>query len=173
MINARNLILFAGLAIWLSPVSGPAQEVATKSQSYETKSDIGYYPKSTSDAYQNDRCRLDVYYPRGVKNFPTVVWFHGGGLTGGEKSIPAGLKNKGIAIVTVNYRLSPKATYPAYVEDSAAAVAWVRAHIADEAAPVFHCHKNTPPMLVLAKDHDMAARSEENEYLIAAPAAAR
>ncbi|MCX6982701.1 MAG: hypothetical protein NTV08_18415 [Verrucomicrobia bacterium] len=67
----------------------------------------------------------------------------------------------------MNYRLSPKATYPAYVEDSAAAVAWVRAHIADEAAPVFHCRKDTPPMLVLAGDHDMAARSEENEYLVA------
>ena len=124
MINARNLILFAGLAIWLSPVSGPAQEVATKSQSYETKSNIGYYPKGTSDAYQNDRCRLDVYYPTGVKNFPTVVWFHGGGLTGGEKSIAPRLKNKGVAIVTVNYRLSPKVNSPAYIEDAAAAVAW-------------------------------------------------
>jgi len=77
------------------------------------------------------------------------------------------LAGDGIAVASVNYRLSPKATYPAYVEDSAAAVAWVRAHIADEAAPVFHRRKDTPPMLVLAGDHDMAARSEENEYLVA------
>jgi acetyl esterase/lipase len=124
MINARNLILFTALAFWLSPVSGPAQEVATKSQPYETKSDIAYYPKGTSDAYQNDRCRLDVYFPTGVKNYPTVVWFHGGGLTNGEKSIPAGLKNKGIAVVAVNYRFSPKVKSPAYIEDAAAAVAW-------------------------------------------------
>ena len=107
------------------------------------------------------------------------MWLHGGALKAGAKDgaetpkIARALADDGIAVASVNYRLSPKATYPAYVEDSAAAVAWVRAHIADEAAPVFHCHKNTPPMLVLAKDHGMAARSEENEYLIAAPAAAR
>ena len=29
------------------------------------------------------------------------------------------------------------------------------------------CRKDTPPMLVLAADHDMDARAEENEYLVA------
>jgi hypothetical protein len=38
---------------------------------------------------------------------------------------------------------------------------------ADEAAPVFHVRKETPPMLVLYADKDMAARAEENEYLVA------
>ena len=31
-----------------------------------------------------DGCELDLYIPQGVSNFPVVVWFHGGGLTGGE-----------------------------------------------------------------------------------------
>lgn len=30
-------------------------------------------------------CRLDVKAPVGVTGFPTVVWFHGGGLTGGRR----------------------------------------------------------------------------------------
>jgi dienelactone hydrolase len=71
-----------------------------------------------------ERCRLDVYYPNGVKNFPTVVWFPGGGLKGGNRSVPKGLKEKGIAVVAVNYRLHPKVKSPAYIEDAAAAVAW-------------------------------------------------
>ena len=33
-----------------------------------------------------DRCRLDVKRPKGVTNFPTVVWFHGGGLTNGDSN---------------------------------------------------------------------------------------
>jgi acetyl esterase/lipase len=75
--------------------------------------------------YQKERCRLDVYYPNQKKDFATVVWFHGGGLTGGNKHLPDGLVDKGIAVVSVNYRLYPKVKAPAYVDDAAAAVAWV------------------------------------------------
>lgn len=74
---------------------------------------------------------LDVYYPEHKKNFTTVVWFHGGGITGGEKFIPAELKEKGLAVVAVNYRLSPKVKVPAYIDDAAAAIAWTFKHIAD------------------------------------------
>ena len=62
--------------------------------------------------------------PKKKKGFPTVVWFHGGGLTQGNKHIPQALKRKGIAIVAVNYRFSPKVKAPTYIEDAAAAVAW-------------------------------------------------
>jgi len=75
--------------------------------------------------YMSERCRLDIYYPAAVKNYPTVVWFHGGGITGGNKYIPEKLKKKGIAVVAANYRLSPKVNCPAYIADAAAAVAWV------------------------------------------------
>jgi acetyl esterase/lipase len=70
------------------------------------------------------RCRLDIYYPSDKKDFSTVVWFHGGGLKAGSKEIPKGLMDQGIAVVAVNYRLSPKAKSPEYIEDAAAAVAW-------------------------------------------------
>jgi acetyl esterase/lipase len=69
------------------------------------------------------------------ENFPVLVWFHGGGLTGGAKdgvkSIAQRFAHDGIAVAAVNYRLSPKATYPAYLDDAAAAVAWVKAHAAE------------------------------------------
>lgn len=38
---------------------------------------------------------------------------------------PKELREQGFAVVTVNYRLSPKAKNPAYIEDAAEAVAWV------------------------------------------------
>ena len=64
---------------------------------YQTKPNISYYSElvNQSDEYIKERCVLDVYYPKNIKDFPTIVWFHGGGLTGGEKEIPNALKEKG------------------------------------------------------------------------------
>ncbi len=102
--------------------------LAAQSQTeYVTESNIHYYSETTnkSDSYIAERCVLNIYYPKNKKGFATIVWFHGGGITGGNKEIPEYLKNKGFCIVGVNYRLSPKVKAPAYIEDSAAAVAWV------------------------------------------------
>lgn len=87
--------------------------------------------------YEEERCRLDLFIPEGVANFPTLVWFHGGGLAFGDKTTPIyqaiarRFAAVGIAMALANYRFSPRVTYPAYVEDAAAATAWVVAHIAD------------------------------------------
>lgn len=91
---------------------------------YKTENNISYRSGENLDDYQKERCKLDIYFPENVDSFTTVVWFHGGGLTGGEKHIPERLKNKKVAVVAVNYRLSPKVKSPAYIHDAAAAVAW-------------------------------------------------
>jgi acetyl esterase/lipase len=175
-----------------------------------------------------------------------VVWFHGGGITEGDKkSARAGgqaLAADGVILAAVNYRLSPQAKYPAYLEDSAAAVAFVRQHAADygadprrlyvaghsaggylaamvcaderwlkphgvalkdlagvfplsgqmathytireerglpktaividEAAPLNHAGKDTPPWLILYAEKDMSLRGDENRYFAAALKAA-
>ncbi len=93
---------------------------------YELEKDIPYYPVTDQklDSYLRERCKLDVYFPKDTTGVSTVVWFHGGGLEFGEKHIPAGLMEKGIIVVSVNYRLHPKVKQPTYIEDAAAAVAW-------------------------------------------------
>ena len=91
---------------------------------------MSYRPDSEPDVYARERCKLDVYHPVGASAVPTVIWFHGGGLTGGNRSIPSALKGQGITVVAVDYRLSPKAKAPAYIEDAAAAVAWTFKNIA-------------------------------------------
>lgn len=116
----KTIILFAFIHISILLFSQQQYE-------YTTESNIPYYTKAVyeKNSYIAERCKLDIYYPKGLKDYPTVVWFHGGGLEGGEKHIPEGLKNKGIAVVAVNYRLSPKAKSPSYIEDAARATAWV------------------------------------------------
>ncbi|MEM9329557.1 MAG: alpha/beta hydrolase [Bacteroidota bacterium] len=94
---------------------------------YNIEENIPYYAGHLlhQDAYIAERCLLDIYYPEGVEDFPTVVWFHGGGLKRGEKEIPEALKGQELAVVGVNYRFYPKVGAPKYIEDAAAAVAWV------------------------------------------------
>jgi acetyl esterase/lipase len=122
----KRIILIFGLAFYTFIANG--QEI-----DYETVSDVPYYSdkERKSDNYLKERCVLDIYYPIESKGFATIIWFHGGGLTGGEKEIPDPLKKQGVAVIGVNYRLSPKVKAPDYINDAAAAVAWVFKNIAD------------------------------------------
>ena len=103
----------------------------------EMTRDLAYYgPEAeiTGDAgYARERCKLDVYRPETVEsqNAPVVVWFHGGGLSGGNRHIPGQFKDQKFLVVPVNYRLYPKAHCQDAIFDAAASVAWVFDHIAE------------------------------------------
>lgn len=117
-----SFFLFLTLVIFL----GSDISAQNKTTNYQLDQNIFYRTteEASSDEYLAERCRLDVYYPTDKKKCTTVVWFHGGGITSGNKHIPEKLKNKGIIVVGVNYRLYPKVNCPVYIEDAAAAVAW-------------------------------------------------
>lgn len=71
---------------------------------------------------------LDIHLPESDA-FPVFVYFHGGGLEGCDKAdqkvLFHYLTDCGVAVVSANYRLYPKAHYPDFLYDAAAAVAWV------------------------------------------------
>lgn len=118
----RFFALFAALTLLCTGLS--AQTTA-----YRTETNIAYRDAG-GDSYVDSLCRLDIYYPADKKGFPTVVWFHGGGLTGGRRDIPKALCDKGFAVVGVGYRFTPRVKVADCVEDAAAAAAWVVKHIA-------------------------------------------
>lgn len=89
---------------------------------YNRVNDISY--TTSSNAYAQQRCKLDVYYPTEIKDAPVVVWFHGGGLETGNKHIDSELLESGLVVIAVNYRLMPKAAIDDCIDDAAAAVAW-------------------------------------------------
>jgi acetyl esterase/lipase len=72
---------------------------------------------------------LDLYVPQGEKSPPLVVWVHGGAWRSGSKSgVPIlPLTDRGYAIASVDYRLSPVARFPAQVHDLKAAIRFLRA----------------------------------------------
>ena len=115
------LILVMGLSASLRLIGAEVAE-----DGYIRENNIAYRDTNSPgwDEYMKERCVLDLYRPAGKQGYSTVVWFHGGGLRGGNKAVPWQLQKKGIAVVAVNYRLFPKVECPAYIEDAAAAVAW-------------------------------------------------
>jgi acetyl esterase/lipase len=85
----------------------------------------------------NPRHRLDLYLPKNPRGhrLPVIVYIHGGGWMQGNKSDGAGwlmpfLRPGNYAGVSIGYRLSDEATWPAQIHDCKAAIRWVRANAA-------------------------------------------
>lgn len=106
--------------------------------SSELPSDVVKVADKTYVQYGTRCLKLDLYLPasaRAGERFPTVIIVHGGGWRSGFRSefVPMAIRlaQRGYAAVTISYRLSAEALYPAAIYDTRAAVRWVRAH-ADE-----------------------------------------
>ena len=82
------------------------------------------------------RQSLDIWVPEAAKQgdrLPVVIFFYGGGWSSGEREsygfVGRALAQKGFVVVIPDYRLAPKAHWPDFLQDSAAAVAWTHRHI--------------------------------------------
>jgi acetyl esterase/lipase len=78
----------------------------------------------------------DVYLPEtGSSRLAVVIWLHGGGWRFGDRHLAPDLlsfaRKTSLAVVSIDYRLSDEAKFPAAVEDVKAAVRWVRS-VADK-----------------------------------------
>ncbi len=83
-----------------------------------------------------DKNKLDLYLPRGKKDFPVLFFVHGGAWSFGDKNqfgmysaLGLSLAREGIGVVVTNYRLSPGVQHPEHIKDVAAAFAWTYRNI--------------------------------------------
>ena len=109
----------------------------------DLKRDLGWKKPRNVDSVENisyaedDKWHLlDVYRPRkATRPLPVIVNIHGGAWVYGDKKVYAPycmyLASRGFAVVNASYRLAPKHTFPAPLEDVGAVVEWVFLH-ADE-----------------------------------------
>ena len=69
-----------------------------------------------------------------AENAPVLVFFYGGSWQSGSKEdyafVGQALAAQGFVTVLPDYRLYPEAPFPGFLEDGAAAIAWVRDNIA-------------------------------------------
>ena len=82
-----------------------------------------------------DAQRLDIYAPDG-KTRAVFLYFHGGGMKKGDKSGASAyasyLVERGIALISANYRMYPEAKYPDFVVDAASCAAFAKKYASDE-----------------------------------------
>jgi acetyl esterase len=111
--NNKHLILMANTATPEQKIQTPAPDLAN----------IPYGP--------HKRNVLDFWRSRGNGPAPLILYIHGGGFRGGDKtSIPATILNEslksGHAVAAINYRLSNEVTFPTFMLDSARALQFLR-----------------------------------------------
>ncbi len=89
-------------------------------------------------ATDNPRQRLDLYVPRSQasKSLPVLVGIHGGAWQHGDKAGGAGalapfVRTGAYAGVSIGYRLTNEAIWPAQLQDCKAAIRWIHAHAAE------------------------------------------
>ncbi|HVB35342.1 MAG TPA: alpha/beta hydrolase [Patescibacteria group bacterium] len=109
-----------------APVDAVYPPPGAKEPAVRTVQNLRYYDGPDSSAKFNS---LDLYLPEGARNAPLVFFVHGGGWRFGDKDHPTTLidmfARMGIGLASINYRLTPKSTWPAQIDDVARAFAWV------------------------------------------------
>jgi len=106
----------------------------------------GHYTEQAGQAYGDDpRQQLDLYRPTSVAaDAPVVVFFYGNGWREAARAdfefVGSALAEDGIIVVVPDYRAYPEVSFPAFVEDGAAAVRWAMDNIdgvADGVRPLY------------------------------------
>ena len=108
------------LACGVSPACG--EEFLKTTAVYKTVGDL--------------QIRADVYRPDGNEVLPVVVWIHGGALIMGHRDGISGrvrnyAKSRGVALVSIDYRLAPETKIPEIIEDVEDAFRWIRGPAAE------------------------------------------
>jgi acetyl esterase/lipase len=144
-------LLLAGTPAW------PAAEAPRdRTLEVETIKDVAYYDGADAHPVKH---KLDLYIPKGQKDFPVLLFVHGGSWRHGDKNGQLGTYSNigsfyarhGIGTVVINYRLSPQVKHPEHIKDVARAFAWTHKNIGKyggKADQVFVCGHSAGAHLV-------------------------
>jgi acetyl esterase/lipase len=112
----------------------PARGDAPKPGSFEVEvvKDVAY---NTDKGASKERHTLDLYLPKGQKDYPVLFFIHGGGWRKGSNKGFARhgtmFARHGIGFVAINYRLTE---HPEHIQDVARAFAWAHANLGKRGA---------------------------------------
>src|SRR5262245_44106463 len=120
-----NRCAWALIGVWLCAASATGQ-----SPGVAVVRDVDYVAGAD---YPDGKDRLDIYVPHGARNAPVIFSLHGGALSMGDRREEAFVGRRfaaaGYVTVVTSYRLSPRVSHPAHIQDAAAAFAWVKRNI--------------------------------------------
>ncbi len=126
------VLAFSGTGAGAADDAKP-EKSAAKTFEVEPVRDLAYYDGDDADKVKH---KLDLYLPKGKKDFPVLFFVHGGAWMRGDKNyfgVYSALGNQfarhGVGAVVTNYRLSPGVKHPEHVKDVARAFAWTHQNI--------------------------------------------
>jgi acetyl esterase/lipase len=134
LMNLLRLLTLPLLALLstLPARADDAKKSAKEEKRFEVEvvKDIAYNEAKNADEKQ----KLDLYLPKGQKDFPVLFFVHGGTWKSGDRKQYEKLgklyAERGLGMVIINYRLTPQVQHPAHIQDVAKAFAWTCTHIA-------------------------------------------
>ncbi len=127
---ARRTGIFAAIGALGAALAGCSATGALNAlvprASYRSKPDVAYGP--------GPRNKADIYQPleTPAAGAPVVVFFYGGNWDAGQRAdyrfVGEALAGAGAVVIIPDYRLYPEVTYPEFLKDNAAAMAWAFDH---------------------------------------------
>jgi acetyl esterase/lipase len=138
LVSALLIIALVAAIFWLAGCTELQLLNATVSHfGYVRTTDIAYGP--------DPRQKLDVYVPNKVApHAKVVIFFYGGSWREGSKTdyrfVAKALTSRGFIVVLPDYRVYPQVVFPAFVEDGASAVRWVRDNISTYGGDTNHIY---------------------------------
>jgi acetyl esterase/lipase len=147
MSTTRRLsLLVAGLLLATPALTADEAKAPAKVRAkfdVEVVKDLAYNEATDADPVKH---KLDLYLPKGQKDFPVLFFVHGGTWMHGDRKqyalVGELFASQGIGTVVISYRLSPKVKHPAHVQDVARAFSWTCCNIArygGRADEIFAC----------------------------------
>ena len=140
LLAAIGVPVLAGAALWIavaltSPLAVFSALVPLDRGVLRAAQAIPYGP--------HPRQKVDIYRPEGGGgNHPVVVFSYGGAWNSGDRSyyefVGRAFAAAGYVTVMFDYRLVPEVRFPAFVEDTAAAIAWTASHAGDYGGDPFN-----------------------------------
>ena len=128
------LLALVGSGIWFWNKSDP-QKLDFADRWAPGESEHGEAPVTAIAYGTDDRQKLDIYAPEGdaLAPYPVLIFFHGGAWRDGEREgygfLGRAFASRGFVTVIADYRKSPQVRFPAFVDDTAAAIAWVHSNV--------------------------------------------
>lgn len=122
-----SLLLVAVMSVCMFTACGSSEPVTFEKKNPATMQNISY-------ASNHDAQVCDIFLPERTTLTPVIVLVHGGGFKFGDQGMTViqpvieRAVAEGYAVVSVDYRKSGDATYPAALSDIKAAVRYVRAN---------------------------------------------
>ena len=129
------IVVAAGCGLWFWSKSDP-QKLDFADRMAPGTAEVTAAPRTGIAYGSDDREKLDIYAPAGQSKTPrpVLIFFHGGAWRDGEREgygfLGRAFASRGFVTVIADYRKAPKVRFPAFVQDTASAIAWVHANIA-------------------------------------------